>query len=172
MFKNQLLKKIVIAGAVVMGMLAFGGFTQAHASNVAMFDSRKITYHIDATSSRYKNVWKQAFKSWNSKGVLKFKPASKKKADLRVTTRKSLGYLYGVEGSTSSGSNSNQMLVKLDRSTLSSKNVSTKQRVNVATWAIFGGLGCDSKKMSTSAVWTPITSTEVNTIKKTYAHVK
>lgn len=173
MFKGQLIKRIAIIGAVIIGIFALGGATQAHASNIANFDSRTITYHIDATSSRYKSVWKEAFKSWNSKGILKFKPASKKKALLRVSTRKSLdGSLITAEGSTSSGSNSDQVLVKLDRSTLSGKNVSRKQRVNVATRGIFGGLGCDSKNMRTSAIWTPITSAEVNIVKKAYAHVK
>lgn len=168
MFKNQLVKRIAIIGAVVIGIFAFGGATQANASSIPTFYKRTITYHIDCTSSHYKDIWKDAFKVWNSKGVLRFKPTSKKKAMLRVTTRKTLSEdaLWWSKGT------SNFNLLKLNRSIMDNYNTTRKQRVNLATWAIWIGLGCDGKKAYSSAVWTPISSTEVATVKKTYAHIK
>ncbi|WP_087742717.1 hypothetical protein [Levilactobacillus zymae] len=90
MMKKTLIKQIAMIGAVVVGMLAFGGTTQANASSKFHFDHRTITYHIDSTSKHYKGIWKDAINEWNSKGVLKFKASSKKKADLRLDTRKNL----------------------------------------------------------------------------------
>lgn len=176
--KKTLIKKIAMIGAVVVGMLAFGGTTQANASSKLHFDHRTITYHIDSTSKHYKGIWKDAIKEWNSKRVLKFKASSKKKADLRLTTRKvvtndaiydfSNSFVFGnILGGTS--------YLKLNRSYMDKHNYAHNERVNMATSAIENGLGLDLNNDNQSHMYfgsDPITSYDVAQLKKLYAHVK
>lgn len=176
--KKNLIKKIAMIGAVVVGMLAFGGITQANASSNFHFDHRTITYHIDSTSKRYKGIWKDAINEWNSKGVLKFKASSKKKADLRLDTRKNLkdDSFYTcpnplVWGNILSGTSH----VKLNRSLLDQGNYTRDERVNVATSAIETSLGVDNVDHNKSHMYDfnlSITSYDVAQLKKLYAHVK
>lgn len=90
MLKKQLLKKLAITGAVVMGMLTFGGVTQANAATASPsyghFTSRTITYHINGSSKHWKKVWAKAIHKFDHNGTIKLKATSKKKAKMTMST--------------------------------------------------------------------------------------
>ncbi|HJE86195.1 MAG TPA: hypothetical protein K8U88_01285 [Levilactobacillus hammesii] len=176
MLNIKLIKKIAIASAVALGMFAFGGATQANASS-PHFDSRKITYHIDSTSKNYKGIWQDAINEWNSKGVLKFKQASKKKAMLRMTTRKTLkdNTLWDAYAPEMWGNTYSRLTAKLNRSYMDNYSFTRKARVNAATDVIEVGLGLDlnsDKRSHMSDLNMPITAYDVAQLRKLYAHVK
>lgn len=180
MMKKTLIKQIAMIGAVVVGMLAFGGTTQANAA-VHHFGTRTITYHIDSTSKHYKGIWKDAFNEWNSKGVLKFKATSKKKAMLRATTRLHVknDYAYSTNNLYHNFDNNYfHASTALNRSYMDSHDYTRSQRVNLATNGIEANLGLTLYDNSRSHMYdgtpsmTPITSYDVAQLKKLYAHVK
>ncbi|GEO70220.1 hypothetical protein [Levilactobacillus acidifarinae] len=88
--KNSLIKKIVVSGAVVVGMFAFGGVMPASASTVTPnnghFASRTVTYHINSSSKHWQKVWKKAIHKFGHNGTIKLKATTKKKAQLTLTT--------------------------------------------------------------------------------------
>lgn len=178
--KKSLIKQIAMIGAVVVGMLAFGGTTQANASSKEHFNSRTITYHIDSTSKHYKGIWKDAIDEWNSKGVLKFKASSKKKANLRLTTVFQLKHDYFYQtrahGTLSERGYTRIVDLKLSRNFMDENNYTQNERVNLATMGIENSLGLNLSNDKQSHMYysgeKSITSYDVSQLKKLYAHVK
>lgn len=184
MMKKSLIKKIAMIGAVVVGMLAFGGTTQANASSITPndghFDSRTITYHIDSASKHYKDIWNQAIKNWNSQQhVIKLRSTSGKKAMMRLTTVKKTknNGLLSAGINYTDGSSYLDLKVKLSRQAMDESNYSRNNRIHVAMQGIGLGVGLRSTQknngiMSQNVLHSNITHNDISGLKKAYKGVK
>ncbi|CAJ1230198.1 hypothetical protein LZ22198_MCBDPFMK_02500 [Levilactobacillus zymae] len=154
--KKTLIKQIAMIGAVVVGMLAFGGTTQASAANYH-FNSRTITYHVSASSKRWKNIWAKAIHNFDNNGTIKLKAASKKKAKMQLTTFSNTGHYKGVLGPIEASFGTNEKVfthtyVKLNWKLMNKYGYTNKQRMCVATNRIAGALGLSDSSAKNSVL--------------------
>ncbi|MFC6208252.1 hypothetical protein [Levilactobacillus tongjiangensis] len=156
--RKSLIKFVTMLG-IGVSLLGVGSVT-ANASSKPYYGSlysRKLTYHVKASSKHWKNIWKGAINSWNSLHVVKLRATKKaSNADIRLTTVKRLKnntYLFDpvYDGFEHRGS-IYRIKVSMNRQALTHLNETELGKEKDALWAVGMALGLESNDDKTSAL--------------------
>lgn len=164
------LMKFVTMMGIGASLLGAGSVT-ANASNKgywANYTQRTISYKVNTSSKRYKNIFKKAIKNWNNTKIVRLRPAkTNKKAVIHMTTVAEFNSQWkgvflepNLDAATNVDSytwtniinkkHSRELISKssiyLNREKLNNDQYSDKQIVNVATREIGYAMGLTYQK--------------------------